>query len=258
MFWKNFGLIILFLVGVLIVVMLWLRWYTNHGQALTLPDYVDYHIKDAANDADKKSFEIEVVDSVFLVGKEGGVIIDQNPKGGSKVKEHRKIYATITKYQADQIPLRRLPVLYGKNYERKKRELTQGFEINTKVVGRRFDAGAPDHILEVLYKGKTVVSSNTRKEDAMIEKGGTLEVVLSKSSGGAIDMPDLHCASLEEAKFLLQTFNLKIAESVDDGTVDNVDGAYIWKQEPGAGSRIYTGESVKIYLTQRKPSDCND
>ncbi len=258
MIWKNLAFIALFLLGIFLVVTLWLRWYTHHGESLLLPDYRDFSIEDARNDAEKKSFELLVADSVFIVGKRGGLILDQNPKGDSKVKQNRKIYVTVTKKKADQIPVGRLPILYGKNYERKKKELMQGYEINTKIVGRKFDSGAPDHILEVVYDGKTVISSDFRKDDILVDKGGTLEMILSKSSGGSLDMPDLACIQYDEAAFYLQSLNLVIGEAMDDGTVRNRDVAYIWKQEPAPQQRVYTGDTVKIYLSQERPSFCDE
>jgi len=223
-----------------------------------LPDYVGQNVAVASKDARKNSFEIAVIDSVFIVGKNGGIIIDQNPKGDSHVKQKRKIYVTITKDEADRIPMGRLPVLYGKNYERKKKELKQGFEINTKVVGRQYDSGAPDHILEVIYQGETLISSDTRKDDVLIEKGGTLDVILSKATGGSLNMPDLSCRPYDEASFQLQTLSLVIGEEVDDGTVNDVSSSYIWKQDPAADSRVYTGDTVRIFLTQKRPDDCNE
>ncbi|MCB0664609.1 MAG: PASTA domain-containing protein [Saprospiraceae bacterium] len=258
MLWRNLGLVALFLLGVLLMVMLFLRWYTHHGQSLVLPDYTGQVVEVAARDAQEKSFQIRVVDSVFLVGKEGGIIVDQNPKADSQVKQKRKIYVTVTKEAADKIPLGRLPVLYGKSYDRKQKELKQGFEINTKIVGRKYDAGAPDHILEVIYKGETVVSSDVRMDDVLIEKGGMLEMILSKESGGSLDMPNLICKSYDEVLFQLQTLNLVVGEEEQDGTVNNIDAAYIYDQEPSPESRVYTGDTIKIYLTQNRPDDCDE
>jgi D-alanine-D-alanine ligase len=258
MFWRNLGLVALFLLGVLLIVILFLRWYTHHGQSLELPDYTGQAVETAANNARKNSFQIKVVDSVFIVGKEGGIVIDQSPKADSQVKQKRKIYVTVSKHAADQIPLGRLPVLYGKSYERKTKELKQGFEINTKIVGRKYDSGAPEHILEVIYKGQTIVSTDVRKDDILIDKGGTLEMILSKETGGSLSMPDLSCKSYDEAAFQLQTLNLIIGAEIKDNTVHDVDAAFVYNQDPSPESRVYTGDTIKIYLTQIKPVDCNE
>ena len=61
-------------------------------------------------------------DSVHIVGRQGGMIINQNPKSGSLVKENRKIYVTVTKYNPDKLTLKDLPVLYGADFEQKRKE----------------------------------------------------------------------------------------------------------------------------------------
>ena len=112
--------------------------------------------------------------------------------------------------------------------------------------------------MEVIYNGQTVVSSDVRKDDVLVEKGGTLEMILSKESGGSLSMPDLTCKSFDEAAFLLQTLNLIIGEQVSDGSVSNVDASYIYDQEPAPDGRVYTGDTIKIFLTQNKPDNCDE
>ncbi len=249
---------VLFLIGCLVALMLGLRWYTHHGQALELPNYRDVSVERAIVDARKKSFQIVVTDSVFMVGKEGGIVLEQNPRPGSMVKSRRKVYITVSKHTADQIPLRRLPTLYGMNYERKQRELKQGFEINTRIVGRAYDPGAPDHILEVLYKGETIVSSSVRKDDVLIDRGSTLEVVLSKSTGAAISMPDLVCKSYTEALFMLRALNLVLGDEVADADVSQLSNSYVRSQDPPVDSHLYTGDTVNIYLSAVPGLHCRE
>ena len=257
MIWRNLGLIALFLVGCLLLTILWLRYYTHHGQSLVLPDYVGQHLDIANLDAEQKSFQIVVVDSSFIVGKEGGLILAQNPAGQSQVKERRKIYVTITKNEADQIPVRRLPILYGKSYDRKSKELKQGFEINSKVVGKRHDSGEPDHILEVRYRGETIISGSRRKDEVMVDKGGTLEMIVSKSTGGSLTMPDLKCKQYDEAVFQLQALQLHVAEAEASADVSEPSEGFVWRQNPIAEARVYTGDTVTLYLSGQPPAGCD-
>ena len=121
-FLKHLGLIIAFYLIIMISLLLWLNIYTNHGQKLILPDYRNMHVEKAIIDAEKHKFKIIIDDSTHIVGKPGGIIIDQNPKSHSKVKENRKIYVTVTKYNPDKLNIEDLPSLYGRNYDSKKRE----------------------------------------------------------------------------------------------------------------------------------------
>lgn len=254
---KHVGLIFLALLLFLFIVQLWLRVYTHHGQSLEMRDYVGMQVSDARQDAEDLSFSLVVLDSVFLVGKKGGEIVRQNPVPGAKVKEDRKIYVTISKNVAEQVPVRRLPILYGKDFERKRRELKQAFEIDSKIIGYSYDRGAPNHILEVKYQGQSIIDARVRKDQVMVEKGGTLEMILSKSSGAELVMPDLICKEYDEASFQLQTLNLIVGETYLDDEIRDKGSSFIWKQEPSASQSVSMGDTVRLYLTATAPEDCN-
>jgi beta-lactam-binding protein with PASTA domain len=148
-FWVNLLLIAIFFGICFGLTFIWLNSYTRHNQQLELPDYRGIFLDTASSDAEARTFRMHVLDSIYVVGKRGHEIIQQNPPPGSLVKENRTIYVTITKKSVDKVPVSRLPILYGKDYGRKKRELYQSYQIESEVVGRRFDPGEPDHILEV-------------------------------------------------------------------------------------------------------------
>lgn len=69
--------------------------------------------------AEPRGYEIVVSDSLYVKGKPGEIIISQIPVPGSQVKRGRKIYVTLTKFQAESFQSDLLPVLYGKNMNSK-------------------------------------------------------------------------------------------------------------------------------------------
>ena len=257
MFWKHLGLIALFLIGSVALTFLWLRHYTHHNQRLELPNYVGENLDAALKDAKKQSFRVEIVDSIHIVGREGNEILQQNPKPGSLVKEHRTIYVTVTKKNPDRFAVRRLPELYGKSYHRKQRELLQSFELRSAIVGRRYDPGEPDHILKVIYQGDTIIDRRGRMDDIMLEKGGTLEYIVSERSGGRLEIPDLVCKTYAEAKFLIASSGLTLGEVITDGKVGAEDAAFVSGQvpDPEEGFMVM-GQEIKLSLTREKPLNC--
>lgn len=255
---KNLIYILLFLVSIFLIINYGLRAYTHHGEKLNLPDFVDKSLSQAIQEAEKKSFRIVVADSVFLVGREGGIIIDQNPEKNSKVKRSRKIYVTVTKYTPDKIKVSQIPELYGKDFERKKKELEESFEISSEILGYEYDRGAPDQILKVLYNNEEIITSEFRKDEFEIDKGGTLHFVLSKNIGGAIIMPDLICRTYSEAAFYVENLNLVIGEVTKDGLLEDEEGAYIYDQIPYPGDNVLTGDTIQLFLSSTKPFNCDD
>lgn len=248
-----------FLVVVLVCVNLWLKFYTNHGQKLTLPDYRKLNIAEAKKDAKKKSFELIVNDSLFRVGTQGGMILSQNPKPGSEVKENRKVYVDISRFNATVNSLQDLPMMYGREYESVKRSLSH-LEINSTIKSYKNDLSEPNHILEVWYEGKLVDGKVGRKNDTEIKTGGTLDFVLSKREGGVTQMPDLKCQRLYAVKFIMSSRKLQIGKIRQEGAIElsKRDSAYVISQFPPYQDSLMVdrGTSVDLVIQQSKPVFC--
>lgn len=256
-FFKQLLYIAIFLGLLLMGILIWLKFYTNHGQKIALPNYVGEHIDQATKDADDKTFSIIVNDSVHIVGKPGGIILDQNPLPNAEVKEGRKIYVRTTKHNADQYPLSKLPTLYGNDFDQKKREL-KFLEIDAVIKDYKYDPAEPNHILEVYYNAEKIVSSTVLKKSTMIEKGGTLEMVLSSRGGGNTELPDLKCYLYPEALFYLEQLKLEMGTVTKIGNVTNLDSAYVVSQDPpyDLASEIERGSRVNVSVQQSKPNNC--
>jgi len=211
----------------------------------------------ATEDAEDRSFQILVKDSIHIVGKEGGLIIDQNPDPNSKVKENRKIYVTTTKYTADIINFDDISTLYGTRYETKSSELSY-LDLKTEIRSEKYDAGEPGYILEVWYEGEMVDNRKGRKSGIKIEKGSVLQFVVSKNYGAQLDIPDLRCQSLSAARFMLSSSQLQIGDIQTKGDIINTESAYIIDQmpRPGIGQSILQNSSISVILATDKPDDC--
>ncbi len=257
-FLLHLSAMVAFVVILLLVVLLWLKIYTHHGQKLELPDYREMHVDEAKIDAKKHSFEILVNDSIFKVGVEGGIILNQNPNPGSMVKEMRKVYVDISRYNATTNTLQDLPVMYGREFNGVKRSLSH-LEIESEIKSYKYDAGEADHILEVWYNGEQIDGKAGRKNDVEIETGGTMSFVLSKKEGGEIKIPDLTCERLGNAKWKLQISKLKLGRIEKRGLITvPLDSAYIVQQMPSYtdSSSIQMGESINVLIQQEKPDIC--
>ena len=156
--------------------------YTNHGQKLELPNYIGEPIDSSKDDAKSRSFEIIVNDSVHIVGKSGGLVQIQNPPGGSLVKENRKIYVTITKYKADKVSLEDMR-FYGEDFNQITAQLKTR-NIYTNIKSKQFDGINQNSVLEVWYNGKLVIDRRKGAKGLVIDKGDTLDFVISSSQGG--------------------------------------------------------------------------
>ncbi len=249
--------IVVFLGIVLLASFLWLKLYTHHGQELEMPDYTGFQYEDAVIDAKRKKFRMSIQDSLHILGKPGGEILKQNPAPGSLVKSKRMIYVTITKRSPDKILSGRLPEMYGKSYDRKKRELEEHFEIKSRIIDTKYDPGDPGQVLEVRYKGKTIIDAKGRDNTVQVEKGDYLEFVISAKSGGEVEVPDLMCKTYEEALFLLENLGLKIGDVIKEGVIEDMNTCFVTTQDPAANGAIIKMEStIQITVSQSKPAAC--
>lgn len=246
-----------FLVGLVFLLMLWLRFYTNHGEKNNVPNFKNQNIYTAADLAEDNSLQIVVFDSIFKLGIAPGTVLNQNPEPGAQVKSGRKIYVTIAKFTPDRIKVKDLPVLYGNDFNQKMTELTYR-GIKSKVTGRKYDPGEPNHILEVYYKGRLIISQDQLASEVEISKGDELEFIVSDKGSGEIVIPSLECMTLTEAEFLLEGSKLVIGEVQERGTIEDRSLAYILSQEPAYDgvTKIPMGSQVNVVLVSAKPVGC--
>ena len=256
-FLRSMLLLLLVMTLLFLGVLFWLKSYTHHGQKLELPDFVGMDFDKAEEQGDDQTFELVISDSIHIVGRPGGEVVSQNPSAYAKVKENRKVYVTITKYNADVLKTGSLGVMYGQDYESKKNELTH-LNIESEIKGYEYDPGEPDHILEVWYEGRPIITGSGRKDEVEIKKGSTLQFVLSKRQGGLVEIPNLQCGTYGAAKFILESSNLKLGEVIDEGPIQDRNSAYVVLQEPAyvPGQMINMGETMVLTIAQAKSENC--
>jgi beta-lactam-binding protein with PASTA domain len=257
-FLKNFGILAALSILLLMIVRLWLSFYTKHNTEVEVEKFINLSFEDGLEVAKESSVRLTVSDSFFRVGSPGGIILEQNPLPGSFVKENRNIYVKVSKHVPDQVRLDDLPLMYGKEYRNISRLLETRYDVSSSISGRRFDKGPPDHILAVYYKGEEVVNRYGRKKNIYVDRGGEMEFLLSQRSVASMNTPDLTCKTLDEAKLILSTYQLELKELKTLGTISDPSSAYVHRQSPSAGngSTIRNGDSMTLYITQEKPESC--
>lgn len=252
-FLKNFSSILgasLLIIG---LIFFWMKCYTNHGQSVQVQDYTNMQLKDAIAKARNRSFRVQVVDSIWRDGVEPNIVLEQNPKPFSRVKEKRTIYLTITKTTAEEVLL---PSLVG-NYDYFQYQKKLGNKgVYAAIRERVFDnKQAENTILYCYYKGDKITETDL-KNGIRIPKGSTLEFVITERGGGTVEVPDFTCKQLSAAEFLISTLQLNIGNIKPDVTVTDQTTAYVYNQNPEPGQMIRVGEQVDLYITQDIPLGC--
>ncbi|MFO8022516.1 MAG: PASTA domain-containing protein [Perlabentimonas sp.] len=232
-----------------------LHLYSRHGQGFPVPDFTGLKIEKAKELAKQKKLRLEVTDSVYIITKEPGTVVEQNPTPETYVKANRRIFITTN---AVNPILVEMPDLVGLTLRQAKSELfLQGFKIDRLS----FTADiAVNNVLEQHYKGEEI------EPGTEIPKGSEIKLLLGKGlRNEKTVLPRVVGLTLVEARNLLHEASLNLGRYTYDATViDNIDSlqAKVYSQYPNPSGEtlINYGANVDLWLTQnesRIPPDPN-
>ncbi len=254
-FIRNFLGMLTTVVGIIALTFWWMKCYTHHGELLQVPSYLNMHIEDAIKKAKRQNLTVVINDSTYVENVPPGTIIQQNPKPLSQVKENRTIYLTITNFKAED---KILPTLAGNdNYNYYERRLKQ-MKVNLEIKSKQFNNKLEENTILFLYVDGQKVTAADLKKIVKVPQGSTVQAVVTTRGGGRVKIPNLVCKKYSEAEFLVHGSKLSLGTVVKDGTVNNLDNAYVWKQSPAydIGRTLGVGTAIDIYVT-RRPNNCN-
>lgn len=171
--------------GILIMLILWLlNIYTRHGNYLVVPDFAGMTIDQATSNEEYKDYEFIVVDSVFELNKQKGVILRQDPFPSSKVKKNRKIYLTIVSSCPEKTTL---PDLQDLTLRQAISTLESvGLKMGKITYIRTFDE---DAVQQQHYQGKVI------KAGTKLNKGSQIDLTVGMGSKGEKENYEKHTES---------------------------------------------------------------
>lgn len=228
----------------LVLSMLAIRIYTDHGDSVEIPDLKGKTTREVSALLSNLDLRIEIRDSVYSSETPPGTVIDQFPKPGMKVKENRTVFITLCASSQEMIPM---PQLTDISY-RQAINLTESSGLiagNIEYKPSEF----PNLVLEQKINGINVPVGER------VPKGSVVDLVLGTDSNGETsEVPTLFGRNLTEARLTLGEAFLNI------GTV-NYDESFtseeqkskglIWKQSPDPSEvfEVAQGTSVDVWLT---------
>lgn len=135
----------------------------RQGKEYELPDYCGTALSQLKSD-NPLHFTFVVLDSVYDAEKEGGIIIQQDPKPGTMVKTHRKVYVTITTFAPSDVVL---PELSNMTV----RSAVSALEASGLRCGKLKFVDSPyrNMILEATCKGKMVYAGEKMDQGAAVD-----------------------------------------------------------------------------------------
>lgn len=238
-FFKRFPWVLhlLLMLGVslvlLMLVFLFIRIYARQGEEYELPDLVGKNIAELQAD-NPIGLDVVVLDSTFRPGQEGGRILTQDPKGGTKVKKGRKLYITMTAFTPEDAVL---PELAGLTVRQAVSELqASGLECGKLVF---VEDPYKNNVIEQTCKGRTVYAGQQIPRGSVID----LTVGLGDGSGRSV-VPFVIGKTPDRARRDIQAASLNVGRE-HFGNIKDRQNAVVSRQEPD-----YTGVNKYSYGTQ--------
>ena len=243
-FLKNLGFAVIIVVGIVIVLLIWMNFYTRHGQARPVPDFYGLSIEETVRLAKKNKLRFQVVDSVYTTVVPRGCVAEQNPKPGFKVKKWRNIILTINAFKPEMVAVPNLVDLPI----RQAKALIESSGL--KLGETRFK---PDQsinmVIEQLYNGKKI------SEGDSIQKGSVVDLILGKGlSNQRTSVPYLIGMNLEPAKNKILFASLSLGTYVYDNSIEtgrDTLNAFVYKQNPEYrdDASLQLGSAIYLWLT---------
>lgn len=239
-----------FYLGFIVLFTLFVRWYTDHGDSVKVPEVRGLSFDEAKKKLQVAHLNAEISDSMFDDSKPGLSVLDQNPLAGSQVKTDRTIYLTVNAQSAPEI---KMPDLNDVSLKQASLIL-QSYGLKVGKLTYKPDL-AKDVVLGTLSGGKTLAAGTA------VKKGSRIDLVLGDGLGQTlVEVPNLIGLTLREAKVLLDGSSLNLGATVPDNSVkgDTLD-AVIYRQAPNPNAiptpMMNAGEGVDVFLTSPQDYD---
>jgi beta-lactam-binding protein with PASTA domain len=224
--------------------LIWLRVFTHHGQALTVPDLTGLSLDEVDVVTKAKKIRYTVTDSVFYKELPKGTVVKQNPRQGTKVKVNRTIYLSMNAMNPERVTM---PTVTGVSL-RQARAILETYGLSLGKISYKPDI-AVNNVLQQMIND-TVIHPGS-----LIIKGSSVNLVLGRGlSEQTTPVPNLVGKDVLSAKELLADRYLNYGAVVYDNSVaTGLDTlfAFVWKQMPDATEevRLQLGSNVDIWVT---------
>jgi beta-lactam-binding protein with PASTA domain len=184
-------------VGVTVLIMLFLWWYTDHGQQVSVPDLKGKTLEEASMMLEERDLVYLVVDSIYDRHSKGGTIVEQSPAPEQKVKEGRAVFLTVYRMMPPQETINikegdfaQVAIIKLKN---------KGIDYTAKYVPNNALVGA---VVSITYKGQKI------KPGQQIPRGERVVLTIGTAADETVGVPNLAGLNYNQAMTILDSLNL--------------------------------------------------
>jgi beta-lactam-binding protein with PASTA domain len=244
LFLKNLGYAIVIIVGAVLVLLIWMNFYTRHGQARPVPNFIGLTMEQTSKLAKKSRLRYQVIDSIYTTIVPRGCIAEQNPKPGFKVKKWRNVVLTINAFHPEMVAMPNLVDLP----KRQAIMLVESSGLEIGLLKYRPDVSI-DVVIDQQFNGKNINTGDS------LQKGSVIDLILGKGySNQRTPIPNLLGMRLDPAKDKILGSSLNLGTFEYDNTIkkgaDSIN-ACVYKQNPEFknNATLQLGYPIYLWLT---------
>ncbi len=230
-------------ITLILLFVIWLQFlssYTLHDEYIKVPDFNNIPISELDSIVEENNIRYVIIDSIFDNKRAKGIVVHQDPKPFSDVKENRKIYLTINSLQTQK-------VYFPDIYDLSLRQAIRQLEKNGLEVGKleyRSDI-ATNKVLDYKVNGIRI------KPEQELYLGTIVDLVVGKGlSKKLVVVPNLVGLSRVEANIILKSTSLNIGAEIFKIEVQDSLAAIIYKQFPEADDEntLNIGATIDLFF----------
>lgn len=243
-FLKHLILAFLLVLIIIVFTLRQLKSYTRHGESFPVPNFTGLTINEIETISEQNDLKYEIIDSTHFDGAKPGVIVEQVPEAGSRVKRNRIVFLTINSTVPEKVTLPKLTDISFRQ--------AQALIENCGITLGNISYEPSEYNNLVL---KVVQNSRELSTGDIILKGSSVDLVIGSSSGSQdTPLPNLTGLTYSEAENLLKTNLLNSGVLIYDESIitsEDTLAALIWKQYPNfQNTRIVSlGTSIDLWFT---------
>jgi len=240
-FRKNLIIAGISIITFLLVIFYSLGFYTHHGEGRPVPKLKGLSIERAVELLEAEGLRYQINDSIYLLDKVPGIVVEQDPDPNTNVKANRTIYLIITR----DAPNIKFPDIGGKTYL-EVRSILNNYQLKVGDTSYVSDV-ARDVIISSSFGGNMITKGQ------QIPKGSKVDLVLGDGLGASeVDIPNLLGLNLNEARLSLLGSSLILGGVTFEGSVSDSLGAKIIRQFPAISdsiNKVSIGTQIDVVLS---------
>ena len=162
-FWINIIVMFVVLVALILGALKWLDVYTRHGEAIVVPNVKNINSNEAELMLKNRELTLIVIDSSYVKNLPAGIILDQNPVAGSKVKKGRIIYVTVN---SDKVPTVTVPDIIDNSSLRQAEAKLRA--MGFKLTEPQFISGEKDWVYGLSLNGRSIYAGDKIPSESVL------------------------------------------------------------------------------------------